>query len=418
MTTQASSAIAIRPQAGLIQGLVLTLPVTMAVMGVSVLVTITPLMTEHFKNVPYNQYLIMLVMTVPAIWMLIFSPVAGWLADKFGRRTILIAAMILYAAVGTAPTYLDNIYAILLSRCGVGICEAVVMTVTTTMISDYFKGKEREKWLANQTAVSSIAALLIVPFGGLMGSAIGWRGPFYLYGFSLILVISVVAFTWEPQKETYIEGEPAENLSSAASDAIYHQFPLLRILCLCALSFVAAEMFYGVITQNGNALAALGVKDPTTSSIYTDIASIGVPLGTVIYRHISRLHIGLLVSLDFLLIGIGFWFMSIATTPAAYTAWAFINCVGCGIILPTMLVWTTRGLAYEIRGRGNGMWQGAFGIGQPVSALSISMLGAQLGGLLAAFKVLGSVAFVTAAAALVATLIWGRRAHRPQWWNN
>ncbi len=396
-------------QPGFLQGITLLLPITMAVMGVSVLTTVIPLMEEHFKSFPYHEYAVPILMTVPSLWILLFSPVAGWLADKFGRRNILIVAMLVYTVMGTMPTYLDNIYWIFLSRCGVGICESIVMTITTTMISDYYKGHDREKWLAGQTAVASMSALLIIPLGGILGSELGWRGPFFLYAYSLILVVGIVLFTWEPEKSDHVNDSAA-----AAADAIYHRIPWVRIISLCALTLIGAISFYSIITQNGNALSALGVKDPAKIGLYTDLCSIGVPVGSFLYSRFStRLHIGTLVFVDFLLIGLGFWFMGHADSPAQYTAWAFVNQIGCGMVLPTMLVWTTRGLAYEIRGLGNGIWQGSFAIGQFATALILPYLTGQLGGLGGAFKVVGSVALITALAALISKQIWGHRAFKP-----
>ncbi len=71
----------------------LLLPITMAVMGVSLLITVVPLMYEHFKDIPHYDYLIQGgVMTMPAIWVVLFSPLAGLLADRFGRRSILMGS--------------------------------------------------------------------------------------------------------------------------------------------------------------------------------------------------------------------------------------------------------------------------------------------------------------------------------------
>src|ERR1700733_16024059 len=96
---------------GFIQGIMLLLPITMAVMGVSLLITVVPLMYEHFKDIPHYDYLIQGgVMTMPAIWVVLFSPLAGLLADRFGRRSILMAAMIVFAGIGVAPGFLVNLY--------------------------------------------------------------------------------------------------------------------------------------------------------------------------------------------------------------------------------------------------------------------------------------------------------------------
>jgi hypothetical protein len=69
-------------QPGFIQGLMLLLPITMAVMGVALLITVVLLMYEHFKDIAHYDYLIQGgVMSMPAIWVVLFSAVAGWLAD-------------------------------------------------------------------------------------------------------------------------------------------------------------------------------------------------------------------------------------------------------------------------------------------------------------------------------------------------
>lgn len=152
---------------GPLQGIMLLLPMTMAVMGISVLTPVVPLLLAQFKDAPYHEYLVIGgVLTMPAIWVMLFSPVAGWMADRLGRRNLLVSAMIVYAFVGIAPAFLDNLYAIIGARIAVGICESIVMTVSTTMISDYFAGHARERWLAGQTAVASVSALGIIYLGG------------------------------------------------------------------------------------------------------------------------------------------------------------------------------------------------------------------------------------------------------------
>jgi len=71
-----------------------------------------------------------------------------------------------------------------------------------------------------------------------------------------------------------------------------------------------------------------------------------------------------LLAIDFAVIGVGFALMAASTSPTAYAWGAGVQQIGCGLILPTLLVWATRGLAFEVRGRGTGVWQAAFAIGQ------------------------------------------------------
>ena len=369
-----------------LQGVILLLPVTLAVMGIAVLVPVVPQLMTHFQSVPNYQYIIQGgVLTMPALCITLFSPLAGWLADRFGRRRILLASMLAYGALGSAPTFLDNLFAIVGSRVGVGLCEAVVMTVSTTLISDYFKGRAREQWLASQTAVASVSALVIITLGGYLGTLYGWRGPFGVYLFSVVLAIGIWRFTWEPDAEA----TPTEEIARVV-------FPWARMSGICAITLFASVMFYTIQTQSSLALNSLGVGDPGHLGLYTAVASLGVPAGTFVFRALSRLPIALLLGVEFLIIGVGFVLMGHATDAQHFVAAAALNQLGCGMVLPTLLTWATRGLAFEIRGRGNGMWQATFAVGQFMSGLIVTFLGEHVGGLLPAFMALGIANIVMA----------------------
>lgn len=389
-------------QPGFLQGLALLLPITLAVIGVSVFTATGAQMIDHFRNVPRGDYLVDLLQTMPGFWIVFFSPVAGWLADRFGRRLILIVSMFVYAAAGVAPFGMENIYAILVTRCFVGMCESVVLTITTTMLCDYFRGGSRERWLAGQTGVASLSALVVIPLGGYLGKVLGWQGPFLVYLYSLLLVAGVIAFTWEPEREA----APVTAISDP--DARYQTMPWARMIGIIAITLLGSVCFYSTITKNAVALVSLGVSDPNRIGQLSALASLGVPIGTVVFWVLGRLHVGWLLCIDFLLIGTGFTLMSHASTPMSYAVAANVQQIGCGMVLPTLLVWATRGLAYAIRGRGNGLWQGAFGVGLFISAALLTFLGKQLGGLLPTFGVLGYVCFAAAAAAVIGKLFWGK----------
>jgi MFS family permease len=381
---------------GVLQGVTLLLPITLAVMGIAVLVPIVPQLMAHFRNVPNYQYLIQGgVLTMPALCVALFSPLAGWLSDRFGRRSLLITSMIVYGLVGMAPLVLTDLFAIITSRVGVGICEAVVMTVSTTLIGDYFKGPARERWLASQTAVASLSSLALITLGGVLGEAYGWRGPFGVYVFSLLLALAVWLFTWEPSAG----GNSPEGEAAGAPGQLV-EFPWARMSAICAITLFASVMFYTIQTQSGLALSALGVQQPARLGTLTMTASLGVPLGTLAFRVFARIPMGALLCLEFLLIGVGFTGMGKAASPLQFVAFAAVNQLGCGMILPTLLTWATRGLAFQVRGRGTGVWQSTFAVGQFLSGIIVTFLGENVGGLLAALVALGVANFGAAVLAL------------------
>jgi MFS family permease len=273
------------------------------------------------------------------------------------------------------------------------------------MLCDYFKGHARERWLASQTGVASLSALVIIPLGGILGAKFGWQGPFLVYLYSLLLLVFVFLYCWEPAHEP--APQPADAANAAAStDARYQTIPWPRMIGIILITVVGSVMFYSTITQNANALVELGIRDPAEIGKYATFASFGVPIGTVLFWWLGRLQIGLLLFIDFLLTGIGFLWMSSAQDPGTYVLAANVQQLGCGLILPTLLVWATRGLAYEIRG-----WQGAFGIGLFVSGAALQFMGSIYHhSILTAFGALGRFCLVAAAVAIIGKIVWGRRA--------
>jgi MFS family permease len=385
-------------QPGPIQGIVLLLPITMAVMGIVLLVPVLPEILREFGQVPGARYLVQLgILTMPAGCVLLFSPLAGWIADRHGRRAPLMVAMAVYAVMGIAPMFLANIWTIIASRVGVGLCEAVIMTASTTMISDYFKGPARERWLASQTAVASLSALGLFQISGLLGQAFGWRGPFAVYLSSLLLLVGIWRFTWESPKSGPVAAMVAEPCARLAQN----RMPWARLLGICGLTVFAAVMFYTYQTQSGLALDVLGVHDVSRRGTAAMIASFGVPLGTFLFWIATRLPIAFLLCLEYIVLGVTYVAMGHAVAVGAFIAASFFNQLGCGLILPTMLTWSTRGLSFEVCGRCTGWWQGSFAIGQFLSGGLVTLLAGWVGGLLPAFVALGIMCLTAAALVLL-----------------
>lgn len=386
-------------KAGSVQAIMLLLPATLSTMGIVVLLPVLPMLMEHFKDVPNADYWVPMILTTPALCLVVCSPIAGYVADLIGRRRLLMVAMAIYALMGILPLFLDGLFAILASRVGVGIVEAAVLTVSTTLIGDFFKGHERDRWLGFQTAVASLSAVVLIFIGGLLGT-FGWRGPFAIYISSLILLAGIWKLTWEPEPDAQA-GEKLGVVSWAG-------FPFLRTAGICVVTFFASVLFYMVQVELSLALAEKGVTDPAQSGALQALASIGVPVGTFIFQWLSRFNVGASLTAAFALMGAGFVGIGSAPDAQMIVASAIVTTLGAGIVLPTLLTWAVRGLSFEQRGRGIGIWQGVFSVGQFFMPVLTTLLSHQLGGLFPALVAAGVGSLAAAILAAVAWLSSGR----------
>jgi len=379
---------------GFMTGFSLLLPITLSTMAIVLLAPILPHMLEEFSHVPRYEYWVPMILTIPALCVALLSPIAGMAGDWFGRRRLLMWSFVLYALVGLAPIFLESLAAILISRIGVGVAEALIMVLSTTMIGDYYEGQSRDKWLAGQTAFASMSALLFFNIGGQLG-AFGWRMPFWVYSSALLMLVLVALFTWEPA-----ERDATQEAVAAPRHASWEGFPWTKMLGIIAITIYGSIFFYTVQIQASGGLVALGLSDPARIGFLTSIASIGVPLGTYIYSRIGRWPVALLLLIEFGMLAAGFMVMAKAETTTAFLVGCFINQLGAGILLPTLLVWAMSQLTFDVRSRGAGLWTGAFSIGQFLSPVAVTLVSKQTGSLLSAFGVLSVSALAGALIAL------------------
>ncbi|KOT30287.1 hypothetical protein ADK41_33090 [Streptomyces caelestis] len=82
---------------------------------------------------------------------------------------------------------------------------------------------------------------------------------------------------------------------------------------------------------------------------------------------------------------------------------AVVNCVGTGMLLPSLLTLAVSRLDFADRGRGTGLWTSAFFLGQFVCPLVLLGARGPLGGLATAVAALGLVTLLLAGVLLPLT---------------
>lgn len=391
-------------QAGNLQGILLLLPITMAVMGLIVLVPILPAMTAHYRSVPGVEYLIPLMLTLPALCVAVLSPVPGVVVDFFGRRKTCIGALVIYSIVGILPIFLESLTAIIISRVVLGAMEALVVISSTTLIGDYFHGRDREKWLANQTAVASLSSIFLALLGGALGS-FGWRGAFASYGVSIIFAIALMLWTWEPRKSD----EPIEEFAAPGA-----RFPWSTILPISLLAIFGGTMFFTMQIQVSTMLSEYyNIGSTSALGLYSGLAGLSVAGGTLLYRRFTaRLVTPTQLLIAFGLLGVSYVLMNYSPTPQLFTTWLVVNQIGSGMLLPALVVSAMGRLPFEVRGRGTGMFMSGWWLGQPLSSQAVAfMRNHNDGNLPATLQILGILCLVAAAIALASRF---RGSSRPE----
>jgi MFS family permease len=380
-------------RAGRPQGLLLMFMSCLPVLGAVLLAPVLPSMQDHFGDSAQAKALVPLSLTVPALMIALLAPFAGSIVDRFGRKRLLLVGLVVYAAFGTAPLWLDGLVAIVLSRVGVGVAEAAIMTCCTTLIADYFSGPQRDRWLGLQTVFASLSATLFFALGGALG-AHSWRTPFWLYASSLAFAVLAAALLWQPRS-------PVEDAAGTARTAL-PQLPVRALLAPCLVTLFGGIVFYAPIVELPFVLDQAGVTAVPAIGAVTALASAATAAGAFTFGRVAGKGTATLLPIAFALAGVGLVTVGLGGSVPVIVVGAVIASGGTGLLLPTLLVWALAGLSFEQRGRGTGLWTAALFLGEFVCPLLVLALAAALGGLGAALVLVGAAALTAGVACRLA----------------
>ncbi|MDX3275091.1 MFS transporter [Streptomyces scabiei] len=362
------------------------------ILGAVLIAPVLPKMHDHFAHVPGVDALVPMALTIPALSLALLAPFAGVVVDRLGRKRLLIVSTVVYALFGTAPLWLDSLGAIVASRALVGVTEAAIMTCCTTLIGDYYTGRQRDRYLAMQTMCAAISATAFLLVGGAAGSA-GWRVPFWAYAVSLLLAPAMAAVLAQPRPD-----DRAKALSPTVPDVMGKRpFPWRPLAGTCALTVFGAVLFYTLQVEMSFLLDDMGVTETSMIGLATAITSAAIVVGSVVFTRTGRAPQAWLPT-AFGLCAAGFAVVWLAPNPVVLTIGAVINCLGGGIMLPSLLTLAMSKLEFADRGRGIGLWTGSFFLGQFLCPLMVLALTSVVGSTAASMGVLALSGAVASAA--------------------
>ncbi|WP_110969509.1 MFS transporter [Pseudomonas huaxiensis] len=345
-------------QAGLPQSLLLLLGSCLPVLGAVLLAPVLPRMHEHFANDPLVAVLVPVSLTIPALVIALLAPFAGLIADRLGRKPLLLGSMLLYSLFGLLPLWLESLPAIVASRAGLGLAEAGIMTCCTTLIGDYYQGARRERLFALQMVCTSLSAAVFISVGGALGQD-DWRTPYTLYGVGLLFLPLMAWLLWERQA------------SAIQVEAESSGFPWSTLLPLYLFSLLAGASLFIVPVQAGFLLGLLQVDSPQQIGMVMGANQLGVMLGALSFRLFHRCARQHLLLLAFVTAGLGGWLMARAGSPALLTLAVALNGLGIGLMLPTLITWIMSRASFAQRGRATGGFTAALFAGEFASPLLV-----------------------------------------------
>lgn len=124
-----------------------------------------------------------------------FLPVSGVLADLYGRRTIVLPALVVFGLAGTAIAFVNSFEAIITLLVVQGVASAGISPLTVTLLGDIYNGAQGAAAQGGRVAANKTNNIMLPAIVGFL-AGINWNYPFFL--FALTFIVTAVAYVYLP----------------------------------------------------------------------------------------------------------------------------------------------------------------------------------------------------------------------------
>lgn len=334
---------------------------TLTIMAGTTVAPSLPAIEQTFAGTEHVALLSRMVLTLPAIFVAMSAPIAGFLADRFGRKKLLVISMVLYGLSGMSGLLADNLFFLLVGRAVLGLAIGGIMTVGTTLAGDYFTGTERESYLGLQQAFTQFGGVAFVVTGGILAD-IHWRVPFTIYAASLLILPAVLVFLREPAKKTVPSGSPAKVALSANWS---------QVLLLALATYLINVLFYTVPSQLPFFLRHLEINSASAIGYAIGIFNLAGALIAMSFGLLrSRLAVPGILAGGLALMATGFLMLAQASGMVSALVALCVLGTGLGVVMPSIMSLTIKIAPPALRGRIAGLVTASMFLGHFTSPLA------------------------------------------------
>jgi MFS transporter, ACDE family, multidrug resistance protein len=171
------------------------------VLGNSMLVPILPTM-QGAMNI--SRFQSSLVITLFSIAAAIIIPIAGYLSDRFGRKSVMIPALIIYGGAGVLAGFAavwESYGTLITARAIQGIGAAGTAPIAMALVGDLYK-KGTESQALGLIEAANGTGKVVSPILGALFALIVWYAPFFAFpGFCVLSLLAVIFLLKEPERQ-------------------------------------------------------------------------------------------------------------------------------------------------------------------------------------------------------------------------
>ncbi len=332
---------------------------TLSVMAGAAVTPALPGITQAFAGQESIEFMSKLILSLPPLFIALFSFVAGYFFEKYGRKKVLIASAILYGLAGTSGFFLNDIYIILLGRAVLGISIAGLMTGFIVVVGDIFVGDKMKKFIGVQGAVMSMGGVVYLILGGKLAD-LGWNYPFLIYSIAFVVAAGIYFFLTET--------------STAEKSQKIEKVKFSKELITINITSIFVMIFYLMVPTQLPFLMKANFPDFSASSIgiFISIWILFSSLASIFYSKIGRhFRFNTIYSMGFALWAVSYVLILFSGNLTMLVAALCLSGVANGIVVPNLKTHLLAEASPRQRGRQSGFLTMSLYLGQFLSPILV-----------------------------------------------
>ncbi len=342
--------------------LIVSISTSLVMLGQGIVGPILPLFA---KSLGVSAAAVGLTLSAFAVARMILNVPSGIVADRWGRRILLIGGPFITGIGSVLSGTATNLEILLLWRFVAGVGSALYMTGSIIVVTDLATDENRGRLLAiNQGAL--LAGVTIGPaIGGIIAELMGLRAPFYFVG---VAACAAGVWNWVRVPETRPAVDPAgaeqtreEKPAAAGRGGMSRTLALLLSMNFMLISLVNFAVFFG---RSGRqtviplfADGHIGMSEGGIGLVFAGMSLINLLLIIPAGLMVDRVGVKATILPSALLSLVGFAFIATTNSVFPFVVATLVLGVGSGLLGPAPAAYAAQVAPPDRRGAAMGLFR-------------------------------------------------------------
>jgi MFS family permease len=316
---------------------------------------IAPMLELISRSFPESgPTLIRQIVTIPSLVIILFSIISGQLEKMISKKAILAIGLSIYLGSAFFSIYSSSIMELIIFRALTGAGAGLFIPLSNSLITDFYKGKERAEMVGYSTFASYSGAAL----APLLASWIArdrWQNAFYIYLIAIIVfIVTMLYIPNQSRRKDFSKPSGSKNITAS-------------VLLMAFTGCIAYIIIYLIPIDVSFLISKLEGSNPTHASVLHAIEIIAAALAGVVFSHFSRKIANKAFPLGFGLMALGFFILFVGTTFLSLLIGMIIVGLGIGTLRPLILNITSQVSPPESTTTSFALVNSSFSLGQFIS---------------------------------------------------